>query len=346
MTTWFKFTNLATAEKPTAGYAITIHEAIGAFGKPASTFMAELNNVPLDADINLSIHSPGGNLLDGLAMYHALLPRSNNITATVEGVAASAASLVLQAAGKRVMPENAWIMIHNTQGGAYGESKDLREVADLMDRFTGSIKAIYSARTGKSTEEAAAWMNKTTWMNGAEALSNGFVDETIAPLALAAKFDERSFELSIPDAAKDLLLAIPFSASSTDDVPSDTDTPTTPTIASDEQDEHEPVSNDADSLSNLTTDTPPAFNLTEYTTEIIALASAAKIELGVQNIIDARVPVDAARACFLAISDAMTANLNAAHGEVDALPQTSPLNITDVYETRRKSAARSNFKGV
>jgi ATP-dependent Clp endopeptidase proteolytic subunit ClpP len=339
MTTWFTFTNLANEQDNSLAYAISIHDVIGAWGKPANEFMAELNAIPLNARIKLSVHSPGGSLMDGLAIYHAMLPRSQMITATVEGIAASAASLILMAAGKRIMPENAWMMIHNTQNIAIGESKDFREIADLMDRFTSSINAIYSARTGQSAEQITNWMNATTWMDGKEALSNGFVDETVAPLALAAQFDERSFELNVPEQARALLLAKPFNATSDDDHPNGEELPA-------ENSATENPTEPANEVTNFANNTPPTFNLTEYTAEITAIANAANVELGVQNMIDARVPVDAARACFLAISEAMTANINAAHGDTQDPKPTSVLNVVDVYENRRTNAARYNFKGV
>lgn len=166
---------------------ISLHDEIGLWGVSASDFMRELDAHSGVKAINLSIHSPGGSLLDGLAMYNKLKSHKATVYGRVEGIAASAASFVLMASDHISMPENAFIMIHNAFGGGIGEADDLREIADTLEKMQNSVARIYEQRTGLDIDEIKSMMAKETWMNADDALRYGFIDTITDKIDVAAK---------------------------------------------------------------------------------------------------------------------------------------------------------------
>lgn len=182
MKNWFSIKN-----KSNGVLDISIHDEIGLWGISAKDFISELRSHQDVKVINLSIHSPGGSVLDGLAMYNALTGHSANIYTHVEGIAASAASFVLMAGDTITMPEDAFIMIHNAWGFAMGDADEMRDTADLVDKLQDSIVNIYEKRTGRTQDELREMMKAETWMNAEEALSMGFIDTISDAVGVAAK---------------------------------------------------------------------------------------------------------------------------------------------------------------
>jgi ATP-dependent Clp endopeptidase proteolytic subunit ClpP len=166
---------------------ISIHDEIGYWGISAKDFITELMQYPDAKTINLSIHSPGGEMIDGFAIYNAIKAHTATVHGHVEGIAASMASVILMAADTISMPENAFIMIHNPSGGAWGESDDLRHMADLMDKFKASAMTIYQNKTGLPDDELSAMLDAETWLDGHEAMAKGFVDTVTDAIEVAAK---------------------------------------------------------------------------------------------------------------------------------------------------------------
>lgn len=166
---------------------ISLHDEIGMWGITAADFINELRSNNTAKSINLSIHSPGGSVLDGLAIYNALKSHPAKVYGHVEGIAASAASFILMASDLISMPEDAFIMIHNAYGGAVGDADDLRDMADIMEKLQDSVINIYEKRTGKNRDDLAAMMKVETWMNAEDALENGFIDTITDSINVAAK---------------------------------------------------------------------------------------------------------------------------------------------------------------
>ncbi len=125
--------------------------------------------------VTLRINSPGGDVFDGRAMATAIA-QHGNVTAYIDGLAASAATYVAIAAKSVIMAEGSFFMIHEAWTMAYGNKHDLTETAGLLDKIDGSIINDYAKKAGKSVEEIAAWMKAETWFTAQEALDNGFVD--------------------------------------------------------------------------------------------------------------------------------------------------------------------------
>mgnify|MGYP001079872364 CR=1 FL=1 len=126
-------------------------------------------------------------MIDGFAMYNALKSHPAKVHGHVDGLAASMASVVLMASDTISMPENAFLMIHNPSGGAFGGSDDLRDMADLMDKFKESAMTIYQSRSALPYDELSAMLDDETWLDGHEAMAKGFVDTVTDSVKVAAK---------------------------------------------------------------------------------------------------------------------------------------------------------------
>ncbi|KVD76993.1 peptidase S14 [Burkholderia sp. ABCPW 14] len=166
---------------------IRIYSDIGFWGTDAQNFVSQLDAVATNASsIVVAINSMGGDVFDAFAIYNALRRYAGKVKGRVDGIAASAASLVLMACDEIEMPENALLMIHHPHTVAAGESKDMRRVADLLDSASAGILAAYAQRSGLSEDDVRAMMDAETWMTAAEAKEKGFCDVIEAPVKLAA----------------------------------------------------------------------------------------------------------------------------------------------------------------
>lgn len=177
-----------TAKAVSGSAEISVYDEIGLFGITAKQFIADLRAIEA-SDIQLSINSPGGSVFDAIAMYNALRQHPANITVKVMGVAASAASIIAMAGDKIVMPENAFMMIHNPLNFAYGNADDLRDMADILDKIAASLVSTYVARTGNSEADIKSLLDAETWLNAEEAVAKGFADELEPALKIAACYD-------------------------------------------------------------------------------------------------------------------------------------------------------------
>lgn len=187
---WYSIKSLAAAGSAAPTATISIHEEIGLWGVTARDFIRDYQALDPSAEISLSIHSPGGDVFEALAIYNTLIRDRARITGRVEGLAASAASLILMAAGRIVMPENAYLMVHNPLGGIRGEADEMRALAELLDKTTTTFAGIYASRTGLPDDEVRTIMAQETWLSAAEAVAKGFADETEAPIQIAALIDD------------------------------------------------------------------------------------------------------------------------------------------------------------
>jgi ATP-dependent Clp endopeptidase proteolytic subunit ClpP len=189
MKTWFTITNLATA--PAA--EIDIFDEIGLWGVTVKDFASSLKAVPMDRDITLRINSPGGSIFDGYAIFNLLTERRDKVTAKVIGLAASMASIIMLAGKRAIASKNATIMIHNPAAVAFGESKDMRDMADLLDKLQGTLVNTYVSKSGKSEADVKSSMDATTWFTADEAKAWGLIDEVIEPVKIAASYDLTRF---------------------------------------------------------------------------------------------------------------------------------------------------------
>lgn len=148
----------------------------------------------LEGAITVRLNSGGGVAWDGIAIYNALKARPDPVTVVVDGVAASAASVIAMAGDEVTMRAGALMMIHNASTITWGDANDHAKNVDLLRKLDGQIAAIYAERSGMDLTEIRALMDAETWMDGADAIDKGFAgasDETAA--AKASAFDYRLY---------------------------------------------------------------------------------------------------------------------------------------------------------
>jgi ATP-dependent protease ClpP protease subunit len=174
---------------------IRIYDVIGndPWGESVSAkrFVNELDQIKADT-ISLHINSPGGNVFEGNTIYNALHRHPATVTAHVDGLAGSIASIVAIAADHVVMAPNALMMIHEASVIAMGNAEDMRQTADTLDRVSGTLVAAYVDKTGKSADEVRAAMRAETWFSAEEAVAWGLADEVAGEnvdVAALAHFD-------------------------------------------------------------------------------------------------------------------------------------------------------------
>jgi ATP-dependent Clp endopeptidase proteolytic subunit ClpP len=164
---------------------ISIFDEIGMYGISAKQFISDLKAIPATDRIVLKIHSPGGEVFDGNAIFNAL-QRRGNVEVQIEGLAASMATVISLAGMPVKMAANGFYMIHNPWGVAMGDAAELRDQAELLDKIRSNMVGAYAAKSGQDPEQIQEWMDAETWFTAAEAHSAGFIDEITDTLSLAA----------------------------------------------------------------------------------------------------------------------------------------------------------------
>lgn len=172
-------------------------------GISAKSFQKELSALGKVNTINLRINSAGGDVFDGFSIYNQLKAHPAAIEVTVDGVAASIASIIAMAAepGKLTMAKNAMMMIHDPSGFAAGGENEMLRVAALLKTIKVNLADTYSDRTGNKRDTVEAWMSEETWFTAEAALEHGFADALTAESAVTACFDPVNFR-NVPDALK------------------------------------------------------------------------------------------------------------------------------------------------
>lgn len=175
-------------------------------GVVASELVRDLSALQADT-INLRINSYGGSVPDGLAIYNALRRHKATVNVFVDGVAISCASYIAMAGDTITMAKNSQMMIHAPWTFAYGNSNDMREQADILDRYAKAMASAYADKSGKTYEDALALLTdgKDHWFLADEAKAEGFADEVGEEVAVAASlassFDLSRFKAAAPTAA-------------------------------------------------------------------------------------------------------------------------------------------------
>ncbi|WP_084861245.1 head maturation protease, ClpP-related [Salibaculum halophilum] len=203
------------------GAEVLIYDEIGAYGVSAKGFLAELGALPDDAPIDLRINSPGGSVFDAVAIHNALSRHAGTVTVWIDGIAASAASYVAMAGDAIVMPENAFLMIHDPSGLVMGTAADMRDMAGTLDKIAASMLRGYAARSGKTEDEIAALMAAETWFDAAEALEAGLATQLAEPVRIAASFDIARFRNAPPELVEAVETADPDIAETGPDIVDD-----------------------------------------------------------------------------------------------------------------------------
>lgn len=143
----------------------------------------------LDADtITVRINSYGGSVTDGIAIYNAIKRHPAQVTVSIEAAAYSIASLIAMAGDTVEMADNALLMIHAPWGGVLGNSKEMRDMADTLDKYAAAMASSYVRKSGMSTDDVLALLTDGAdhWYGADEAAAAGFVDAVVDALPIAA----------------------------------------------------------------------------------------------------------------------------------------------------------------
>lgn len=144
-------------------------------------FMEDLEAVKGKGKITVKLNSCGGDLYSGIAIHNAIKALNATTTVIVEGIAASAASVIMCAGDSVQVWPGSIVMIHGVSVGLcdYFTTADLKQVIKANDAAEKAIAAIYEAKTGTDADTLRSMMTKETWMTGAEAVEKGFADEVL-----------------------------------------------------------------------------------------------------------------------------------------------------------------------
>lgn len=154
-------------------------------GISALTFIEELRAIPATADLDVRINSRGGDSYDATAIHSFLTAHQGNVRVSIDGIAASAASLIAMAGDEIVIPANAWMMIHDPSTCVAGTALQIAEAIKQLESSKAGVVAAYAARNTKlSADEIGALMSATTWMTGSEAVEKGFADKVTEAIAV------------------------------------------------------------------------------------------------------------------------------------------------------------------
>lgn len=180
-------------EEPTCA-DVYIYGEIGAWGDvDAKEFADRISALDVDR-LNVYINSVGGAAWDGLAIMNALRRHKATVYATVDALAASAASVITMGADHITMNRGSEMMIHDASGICVGNAADMREIADVLDKLCDSYADAYAARAGGDREHWRGVMRAETWYTAEEAVLAGLADEWVdAPAAAASA---TAFDLS------------------------------------------------------------------------------------------------------------------------------------------------------
>lgn len=128
------------------------------------------------SDILVHVNSPGGMATEGLAIYNTFKNYEGKVTMRIEGMAASAASIVVLAGNEVVIESAAMMMIHDAWGMTVGPADDHRAQADVLDKLSDVLAGIYATKAGKTSAYWRDQMKTETWYSGQDAVDAGLAD--------------------------------------------------------------------------------------------------------------------------------------------------------------------------
>lgn len=168
----------------------------GEWGVSAAEVAQALAGLGRPSAIDVRLNSPGGDYFEGVNIAHQLARFPAAVTVHVDGLAASAASVIAMGGDRIVMAQGSQMMIHEASSMAWGTAAEMRRTADMLDQTNADIAAMYARRTGGDADTWRAAVAAETWYTAAQAVAAGLADEvqqlparlpeTAAPAAIAA----------------------------------------------------------------------------------------------------------------------------------------------------------------
>ena len=142
-------------------------------------FKQDIENLGDVKNITLHINSPGGSVFSAVAIANTLKNHKAKVTANIDGLAASAATIITSACDTVRMPKNALFMIHNPITFAYGNNQEMQKTVEMLNKVKNSIIETYLNKTKTDKETLSELMDNETWMDAETAKEYGFVDEIV-----------------------------------------------------------------------------------------------------------------------------------------------------------------------
>jgi ATP-dependent protease ClpP protease subunit len=183
--------------------AISIYSDIGEWGLTASDFQKSLGELGRPRELHLTSSSNGGDIPSGFAIYNMLARHPAKKIVTIDGIAASMASVIAMAGDEIIMPANSMLMIHNPWGTVGGDSETLISFGEALAKMRDQIAETYVARSGQPLDDVLAMMSRETWLSAQEAVDLGFADRVDQPRNMAALVNTSKF-LNTPLALRKL----------------------------------------------------------------------------------------------------------------------------------------------
>ena len=176
---------------------IMIYDDIGPFygGITDRQFAADLKSMGEVSEINVRISSQGGDVFQGLAIYNLLRKHPAKVVVDVDSLAASIASVIVQAGDERRIASNAMLMLHEPWAGVQGTADDLRAKAVVLDQIRDTAADTYAGRSGGSRAAMLSLMENETWLTSDAALELGLVDSVTGEMNVAAHVDAQKMNL-------------------------------------------------------------------------------------------------------------------------------------------------------
>lgn len=140
-------------------------------------FKEELNGG--NGNITVWINSPGGDCVAAAQIYNMLIDYKGDVTVKIDGIAASAASVIAMAGTKVLMSPVSMLMIHNPMTIAFGNKGEMEKAISMLDEVKESIINAYEIKTGLSRTKLSHLMNQETWMDAHKAVELGFADDIL-----------------------------------------------------------------------------------------------------------------------------------------------------------------------
>lgn len=149
--------------------------------------------------ITVWINSPGGDCIAASQIYTMLMDYKSDVTVKIDGIAASAASVIAMAGTKVLMAPTALLMIHNPATIAFGDHVDMSKAIEMLTEVKESIINAYEIKTGLSHAQLSHMMDETTWMNAKKAMELGFADGILSDeKCIAVNVEGYAFSASAP----------------------------------------------------------------------------------------------------------------------------------------------------
>jgi ATP-dependent Clp protease protease subunit len=148
-----------------------------------------------EGDITVWINSPGGDVFAAAQIYNMLMDYKGNVTVKIDGLAASAASVIAMAGTEVQMSPVAMMMIHNPATIAIGDSSEMKKAIDMLDEVKESIMNAYEIKTGLSRLRISHLMDAESWFNAKKAVELGFADKLLFSKEETEAEEEKELEM-------------------------------------------------------------------------------------------------------------------------------------------------------